>query len=133
MDRLRNKVAIIRGGAQGTGRATALRLGSEGAKVVIGDLQKDDSTSKEIIAAGGEAIHVVMDTRDLADWSNLVRVGGGPKRSGRRGRCLDTRRRATIGNASVTLLQHPALPPQLWSLVKLAVPDGNSQHGRTVR
>lgn len=79
MDRLRNEVAIIRGGAQGTGRATALRLGSEGAKVVIGDLQKDDSTSKEIIAAGGEAIHVVMDTRDRADWSNLVRVGGGPR------------------------------------------------------
>ncbi len=36
--RFENKVAIVTGAASGIGLATALRLGSEGARVVIADL-----------------------------------------------------------------------------------------------
>jgi NAD(P)-dependent dehydrogenase (short-subunit alcohol dehydrogenase family) len=72
MNRLEGKVAIITGGVQGIGRGTALRCAREGAKVVIGDLQDDDTTVKDIVAAGGEAVHVVMDTRKREDWHRLV-------------------------------------------------------------
>jgi len=37
--RLKDKVAVITGGAQGIGRATALMMRREGAKVVVADLQ----------------------------------------------------------------------------------------------
>ena len=36
-----SKVAIITGGAAGTGKATALRFASEGMKIVFGDLSED--------------------------------------------------------------------------------------------
>ena len=38
MSRFREKVAIVSGGASGIGLATALRLGSEGARVVVADI-----------------------------------------------------------------------------------------------
>lgn len=74
MNRLEGKVAIITGGVQGIGRGTALRCAAEGAKVVIGDLQDDQGTAEEIRKGGGEAIHVVMDTRRREDWNRLVKA-----------------------------------------------------------
>lgn len=52
MDRLEGSVAIVTGGAQGIGKAVALRCDAEGAKVVIADLQRDDTAAKEIAAEG---------------------------------------------------------------------------------
>lgn len=72
MGRLDGKVAIITGGVQGIGRGTALRCAREGAKIVVGDLQADETTVDEIRAAGGEATHVVMDVRERADCRRLV-------------------------------------------------------------
>ncbi|MCV7410635.1 short-chain dehydrogenase [Mycobacterium florentinum] len=72
MERLEGKVTIVTGGVQGIGKATALRCGAEGAYVVIADLQADETTAKEIVAAGGEAIHVEMDVRERRDWKRLL-------------------------------------------------------------
>lgn len=72
MRRLESKVAVITGGVQGIGKGTALRCAQEGAKVVIGDLQEDDAVAQEIQAEGGEAVHVVMDTRQAQEWDRLV-------------------------------------------------------------
>lgn len=76
--RLEGRVAVITGGVQGIGRAVALRCAAEGAIVIIGDLQDDDSTAKQIVADGGQASHIVMDTRQRDDWKRLMdeAIGG---------------------------------------------------------
>ena len=61
--RLKDKVAVITGGAQGIGRATALAMGREGAKVVVADLQgeKAQSVANELRAMGAESLGVAVD------------------------------------------------------------------------
>jgi D-sorbitol dehydrogenase (acceptor) len=65
MGKLDGKVAIVTGGAQGMGRAIALRYAQEGAKVVIADLglERAEQAAGEIAAEGGEAIGVATDVR----------------------------------------------------------------------
>ena len=45
MSRLRGKVAIVTGGAQGIGEEIATRLVADGAKVAIADLNGDKAKS----------------------------------------------------------------------------------------
>jgi NAD(P)-dependent dehydrogenase (short-subunit alcohol dehydrogenase family) len=76
--RLAGRVAIVTGAGRGLGRAHALRLAAEGAKVVVNDLgtETDGRRSasdparevvEEIRSAGGEA---VASGHDCADWSD---------------------------------------------------------------
>jgi len=51
MRRLEDKVAIVTGGAGGIGSATARRLASEGARVVVADMQSYDVFYKKLISA----------------------------------------------------------------------------------
>jgi NAD(P)-dependent dehydrogenase (short-subunit alcohol dehydrogenase family) len=73
MPRLQEKIAIVTGGAMGIGRAAALALAHEGAKVVIGDL---DSGAEEVVAeiafSGGEAAFVRTDVGTSRDVEALV-------------------------------------------------------------
>jgi len=61
--RLPEKVAVVTGGAQGIGRAIALGLAREGAKVVVADLQaeKARNVANEIQSLGTEALAVEVD------------------------------------------------------------------------
>src|SRR5579884_3360384 len=63
---LRDKVAVVAGGAGGIGTATCLRLGQEGAKVVVGDLdgQAAAAVANEITGAGGQAVSLAFDIGD---------------------------------------------------------------------
>jgi 2-hydroxycyclohexanecarboxyl-CoA dehydrogenase len=65
--RLGGKVAIVTGAAQGIGRALALRLAAEGARVAVADIKDDlaHATANEIRAAGGTAIAVHLDVTSL--------------------------------------------------------------------
>ena len=67
--RLKDKVAIITGGAYGLGRAFGLGMATEGAKIVVADINQKaaEITAKEINSRGGEAIAVGMDVSEEAD------------------------------------------------------------------
>ena len=74
MARLKNKVAVITGGAGGIGKATARRFLQEGAKVTIVDLAQEalDSTRKELNGLG-ELLAVQADVANEADVENYVK------------------------------------------------------------
>lgn len=73
-NRFAGKSALVTGGASGIGRATALRIASEGASVVVVDLTKDSSKSvvDEIRAAGGKAEAFAGDVTDPDTLKNAV-------------------------------------------------------------
>lgn len=70
MKRVEGKTAIVTGAALGLGRASALMLAREGARVVLTDVREVDGAKvrDEIVAGGGEAIFVRHDVASEADW-----------------------------------------------------------------
>lgn len=74
MKTLDQKVAIVTGGGSGIGKAISLLYASEGAKIVISDIDEKGSqeTIAEIKAKGGEAIFVKADTSKSEDSKNVV-------------------------------------------------------------
>lgn len=74
MNRLQDKVAIITGSGRGIGRETALLFASEGAKVVVSDIDSalGEQTATEIRRAGGTAIFVRADVSQRADAQLLA-------------------------------------------------------------
>ena len=62
--RLKDKVAIVTGGAQGIGRAYILRLAEEGAKVVIADILDGSAVAQEVKNKGGEVLPLRTDVTD---------------------------------------------------------------------
>ncbi|GAA3198244.1 SDR family NAD(P)-dependent oxidoreductase [Actinocorallia longicatena] len=74
--RLDGKVAIVTGAAQGLGKAEALALAAEGARLVLNDLPGDalEATAEEIRAAGGEATTLGADVADWNTGEGLVKT-----------------------------------------------------------
>ena len=62
--KLKDRVAIVTGAAQGIGRAYALRLAQEGAKVVIADIIDGSGVEQEIASKGGEALALRTDVSE---------------------------------------------------------------------
>jgi NAD(P)-dependent dehydrogenase (short-subunit alcohol dehydrogenase family) len=74
---LENKVAIVTGGAKGIGFAIARRFASDGARVVVADIDEDaGSRAVAEIGAHGAVRFIRCDVGDSADVDNLVSATG---------------------------------------------------------
>ncbi len=74
MGRLEGKVAIVTGGAEGIGQATARMFAREGAKVVVADINdaKGKGTAEAIQKDGGDAVFISLDVTKEDSWRALM-------------------------------------------------------------
>jgi NAD(P)-dependent dehydrogenase (short-subunit alcohol dehydrogenase family) len=72
--RLKDKVAIVTGGAHGMGEAEARLFATEGAKIVVADILVSDAerVAADIRAGGGEATPAQIDVTSEAEWKGLI-------------------------------------------------------------
>lgn len=111
--RLAGRVAVVTGASRGIGRAAALALAAEGARVVavartVGGLEELD----DAIRAAGAAEGAVLVPLDLADFDAIDRMGQSIyERFGR----VD----ALVGNAGILGQLSPLghVPPKVWDTV----------------
>jgi NAD(P)-dependent dehydrogenase (short-subunit alcohol dehydrogenase family) len=73
MEDLKEKVAVITGGASGIGRAVAQRAAADGMRVVIADIEEGplEEAERELKDQGADAIAVVTDVADAASVREL--------------------------------------------------------------
>jgi NAD(P)-dependent dehydrogenase (short-subunit alcohol dehydrogenase family) len=73
--RLKDKVAIVTGGGSGIGRASALRLAQEGARVTVADVAEEQGreTLRLLEAKGGAGLFIRTDVSRAADVERMVR------------------------------------------------------------
>jgi NAD(P)-dependent dehydrogenase (short-subunit alcohol dehydrogenase family) len=74
MKRVKDKVALVTGAALGLGRAAALMLAAEGARVAVTDTKEEEGAAvvDAIMNAGGEAIFFKHDVSSAEDWSRVL-------------------------------------------------------------
>jgi 3-oxoacyl-[acyl-carrier protein] reductase len=74
--KLDGKVALISGSGRGIGRQIALKLASEGARVVINDLDAApaEATVAEIVASGGQAVACIGSVTDADFGERFVKT-----------------------------------------------------------
>jgi NAD(P)-dependent dehydrogenase (short-subunit alcohol dehydrogenase family) len=73
--RFKGQVTLVVGGAQGIGKAIAVRLGREGAQVAIADIDCPmmEATVREMQVEGTDARYVPCDVRDSAQVQAMVK------------------------------------------------------------
>src|SRR5689334_23897754 len=72
---LKGRVALVTGGGRGIGRATALRLGQDGATVVV-NYNASEAPAQEVVglieSGGGKALAVKADVSDAAQIDAMI-------------------------------------------------------------
>jgi len=76
MAKLQDKVAIVTGGSRGIGKAIALRLAAEGAKVVVTATTQEgaDKTAEEIRQSGGQALGFAANIVEVKQVEALLKA-----------------------------------------------------------
>ena len=72
---LENKIALVTGASRGIGRAIALQLADEGAKIAInfaGNLAKAEEVKSEIESKGGEVLLVQANVADMVSVNEMI-------------------------------------------------------------
>jgi NAD(P)-dependent dehydrogenase (short-subunit alcohol dehydrogenase family) len=74
MQRLKDRVALVTGGGSGIGRASAIRLAEEGAKVAVNDINPatGQEAVKLITDVGGMAVFIQADVSKVAECERIV-------------------------------------------------------------
>ena len=74
MARVKDKVALVTGGAMGIGAACCTLLGREGARVVVTDVDVEagEAVAEEIRRSEGEAVFVKQDVSSDAEWKDAI-------------------------------------------------------------
>ena len=72
---LKNKVAVVTGGASGIGKAIAIRFAKEGAQIVVADINevKGNETVKLITDSGHKALFIKLDCSDENSIQNCMK------------------------------------------------------------
>jgi NAD(P)-dependent dehydrogenase (short-subunit alcohol dehydrogenase family) len=72
--RLKDKVAIVTGGAHGMGEAEARLFAAEGARVVVADILRDqaEAVAADIRANGGDSLAATIDVTSESEWVALI-------------------------------------------------------------
>jgi len=75
-EKLAYKVVIVTGAMRGIGKAIALKLAQEGAKVVVTDLNKEECEKlvDEIKQVGGDGLSLKLDITNRDDWEEAART-----------------------------------------------------------
>ena len=73
MFELKNKIALVTGARQGMGKAHALALASQGAKVIVTDIDEGECQKivDEIESQGGEAIALKLNVLSTEEVSRV--------------------------------------------------------------
>jgi NAD(P)-dependent dehydrogenase (short-subunit alcohol dehydrogenase family) len=71
--RLKDKVVVVTGGAQGLGQAYALQFAQEGAKVVVCDVLDCGPVAQEIESMGGEVLSLTTDVTSEASTAEMAK------------------------------------------------------------
>src|ERR1700757_3425954 len=72
--RLKDKVAIVTGGAHGMGEAEARLFAAESAKIVVADILEHEAemVAADIRASGEEAMAAKLDVTSQSEWVGLI-------------------------------------------------------------
>jgi NAD(P)-dependent dehydrogenase (short-subunit alcohol dehydrogenase family) len=107
--RMQGKTAVVTGAGSGLGRATAVRLAAEGARVACVDRAGEhaEATAKVIAQAGGEALALQADVTDDGACARMVEAT-----LARFGALT-----ALVNSAGVSSTAGPELPPSEWRRV----------------
>ncbi len=76
MGRVQDRVAVVTGAANGLGKAIAMRLAEEGARLVLGDMEAAglEGTAASLAAIGAETVTVVGDLTEEQPVQQLIQT-----------------------------------------------------------